>query len=74
MGKRNDEIRGEMYFQISDEVDEAANTYWERIRPSLITAEEYFKTVESKEAWRKRCEERALSSYYGVPVEVTIVK
>nr|DAW23822.1 MAG TPA: OUT domain-containing protein [Caudoviricetes sp.] len=76
MGKKakSNELRGGAYFQISDKIDENAATYRDRIAPSLITAEEYFATVEPQEEWQKRCEERALSGYYGVPVEVTIVK
>lgn len=63
------------YFRMPGrEEDKNAKTYYERIKPTLVTPEEYFATVESKEEWQKRHEERALSNLYGVPVEVTIKK
>ncbi len=73
--KQNNKISGECYFQMPGrEEDKNAKTYWERIKPTLITAEEYFNTVESKEEWYRRHEEKALSEFYGVPVTVEIVK
>lgn len=49
-----------------------AATYWERIQPTLMSADEYFNTVEPREKWLKRREEKALSALYGVPVEVSV--
>lgn len=73
--KQNAELRVQGWFQMPDrEEDKNAKTYWDRIRPTLITAEEYFSTIESKEDWYKRHEEKALSNYYGVPITVEIVK
>lgn len=73
--KQNNKISGECYFQMPDrEEDKNAKTYWDRIKPTLITAEEYFSTVESKEDWYRRHEEKALSNFYGVPITVEIVK
>lgn len=73
--KQNNEIRGGCYFQMPDrEEDKNAKTYWDRIKPTLITAEEYFDTIESREEWYRRHEEKALSNHYGVPITVEIVK
>lgn len=52
--------------------DKDAATYWDRIKPTLMPAGEYFATVEPREAWQQRHEERALSELYGVPVKVKV--
>ena len=61
------------YFpRIGTAEDQEALTYWDSIKPTLMSAEEYFSTVESKEDWQKRHEGKALSEHYGVPVKVEI--
>lgn len=71
--KQSNEIRGGFYFQkpCADE-DKSGETYWDRIKPALITTDEYFNNVEPKTEWYKRHEEKALSEFYGVPITVTI--
>ncbi len=54
------------------EENKDADTYWDRIKPTLMTADEYFSTVEDKASWQKRHEEKALSEFFGVPVKVTV--
>ena len=67
------ELRGGNYFRMPDrEENTNANTYWDRIKPTLITTDEYFETVEPKEEWHRRHEEKALSELHGVPVTVKI--
>lgn len=69
------EIRGGCYFRMPDrEENKDAPTYWERILPTLMTAEEYFATIEPKEEWYRRHEEQSLSRRYGAPVKVTLIK
>ncbi|MCI8980597.1 MAG: hypothetical protein HFE51_09195 [Clostridia bacterium] len=69
----NSELRGGNYFRMPDrEEDKDAETYWDRIKPTLITAEEYFATVEPKEEWYRRHEEHALSELHGVPIKINI--
>ncbi len=73
--KQDNKIRGECYFRMPDrEEDKNAKTYWDKIKPTLITSEEYFNTVESKEEWYRRHEEKALSEFYGVPIKVEMAK
>lgn len=68
------ELRGGNYFRMPDrEEDKTAKTYRERIAPTLITAEEYFATVEPRDEWYRRHEEKALSEFYGVPIKVELV-
>ena len=49
-----------------------ASTYWERIEPKLMPAEDYFNDVEPRAEWHKRHEEKALTDFYGAEVEVAI--
>lgn len=73
--KQDNALRGGNYFRMPDrEEDKNAKTYWDRIKPTLITAEEYFSTVEPQEEWYRRHEEKALSEFYGVPITVELVK
>ena len=71
----NTEIRGGCYFRMSDK-DENKNApaYWDKIKPTLITADEYFAAVEPKEEWYRRHEEQSMSRRCGVQVKVTLIK
>lgn len=61
------------FFPVPDaQENKAADTYWDRIKPTLMTADEYFGNVEDKSVWQKRHEENALSEFFGVPVQVSI--
>lgn len=74
MGKQqSNEIRGGLYFQMpGGDEDKSAENYWDKIKPTLVTADEYFNSVELKTEWYKRHEEKVLSEFYGVPVTITI--
>lgn len=74
-GKGDAKIYGGGFFQISDRMhleDKNADSYWDRIKPTLATEKEYFETVEPKEEWHRRREEETLSDFYGSPIKVTI--
>ena len=49
-----------------------APAYWEKIKPALMTAEEYFAEVEPREEWQRRHEEKALSEFYGAEIKVSL--
>ncbi len=51
-----------------------APAYWDKIKPTLITADEYFAAVEPKEEWYRRHEEQSMSRRCGVQVKVTLIK
>lgn len=71
--KKNQEIRGGGYFQTAEKAENnEKESYWDKIRGSLITAEEYFETVESREDWHRRHEEEALSDYSGTAVKIAV--
>lgn len=59
------------YFQVYQErEDKNAPTYWERIAPTVITADEYFATVESKREWLIKRIKNVAKYVYGVNVTI----
>ncbi len=63
----NKKLYGKNYFFISSTpMEHDGETYWNRIEPSLMESEEYFKTIEPREEWQKRCEEGAAKNCLGI--------
>jgi hypothetical protein len=73
MARKNEKYTVNGFFQtMPEKEDKDAPTYWERIAPTLITAEEYFSTVQSQEDWLKGRFEDVARHIYGVEAVVTV--
>lgn len=57
-------------FVFADKKRGENGTYWEKIKPSLVSAREYLSDSGFHAEWQKRHEEKALSEYYGAGVTV----
>ncbi len=64
------EISDACLFVSADKERGGSGTYWEKIRPSLVSAREYLADSAFHAEWQKRHEEKALSEYYGAGVSV----